>query len=983
MKTLFKSLWLLLAAAQCLIAGTPLLVSTADTNLPQSATAGGMSGAARITPDGRYVVFVSDAGNLTTNAHALVTDVFRLDRTTGAIQLISLSADGASGGNADSFSPALSADGQWIAFQSTATNLTAIPSTNTQIYLRDVANNQTRLISAGIDGTAGNGESRFPLISADGRWVAFESDATNLVVGDTNRATDVFVYSVPDGTLALATPNYLGTAPANGSSSLMAISPDGLQILLASKSSDLAPEITAKNEQVFVRDQQAQATYWASMGASSYFTNFARNANMDDSGRYIVYLATKTTNTVYQLCLYTDRVSGATQLICSNAFNYLTPEGTSIRWNYADNYSPPQISAEGRYVAYVSPVYLNSNLVNQVYVWDATTGLAELASVAADGVSPANAYADRPLLSADGRSLLFTSVATNLVAGVPENLPQIYLRNLDSGTTQLVSANREGTGSSAGDFGTYSLNDNGTLVLFESAGSDLSENDLNRAQDVFLRQITSGTTECLSLRDASLPSSSANGSSFVANRGLSANGQIAAFTSLANNLTPGDTNQTTDVYWRDLSQNNLQLVSLSQNGVSSANAASAEPAISADGRYLAYVSGATDLAASDINPIASIYWRDITANGSFLISSNATDGADLTAQISSLPWISPDGQAVGFLNIIPARAFSYYEDLSPGGAPTPLTDSQFSAISFLGMAGNTAVSESGNAIYFYSPETNQLFSINGLCGVKFSQNHAWLVAGGPLGVFIWDMTAATNSMLSMTGKTSHPAISNDGRWLVFENSTLLEGNTNVQVYLYDLTTGTHTLVSKAKDGVNGGNANSHWPQITADGRFVVFESQASNLVPNDHNGAADVFAYNVASGAITCLSLNQTGTTTGNGFSGNAVLSDDSAMVMFGSRASDLVAGDYNQAWDVFMARLPALAAPRILSIAREGEGSLAIQWSAQAGTVYQLQYAPDLTSTAWANVGASVTAGGNVAVQSVSWTADSRQGFYRVLATQ
>lgn len=979
MKTLFKSLWLLLASAQCLIAGTPLLVSTADTNLPQSATAGGMSGAARMTPDGRYLVFVSEAGNLTTNAHALVTDVFLRDRTTGAIQLISLSADGASGGNADSFAPAISADGQWIAFQSTATNLTAIPSTNTQIYLRDVANNQTRLISAGIDGTAGNGESRFPLISADGRWVAFESDATNLVAGDTNRATDVFVYSTADGTLTLASPNYLGTAPANGSSSLMAITPDGLQILLTSKSSDLAPGITAKNEQVFVRDQQAQATYWASMDASSYFTNFARTANMDDLGHHIVYLATKTTNNVYQLCLYTDRVSGATQLICSNAFNYLTPEGTNIRWNYADNYSPPQISAEGRYVAYVSPVYLNSNLVNQVYVWDATTGLSELASVATDGVSPANAYADRPLLSADGRSLLFTSVATNLVAGVPENLPQIYLRNLDSRTTQLVSANREGTGSAAGDFGTYSLNDNGTLVLFESAGSDLVENDFNRAQDVFLRQVTSETTECLSLRDASLPSSSANGSSFVASRGLSASGQIAAFTSLANNLTPGDTNQTTDVYWRDLSQNNLQLVSRSQNGVSSANAASAEPAISADGRYLAYVSGATDLAAGDTNPIASIYWRDITATSSFLISSNASNGTDLNTLISALPWISPDGQAVGFLYFYQ----SYFLDQTQEDTLFPITGVGFSAISFLGMAGNIAVSVSSSAICFHTPGSNFVKTIKGLCGVQLSQNHSWLVAGSPLGVFIWDMAAATNSMLSMTGKTSHPAISNDGRWLVFENSALLEGNTNIQVYLYDLATGTHTLVSKATDGIGGGTADSTWPQITADGRFVVFESQASNLMPNDNNGATDVFAYNVASGAITCLSLNQMGTATGNGFSGNAVLSDDSAMVMFGSWASDLVAGDYNQAWDVFMARLPALAAPRILSIGREGDGALSIQWSAQTGTIYQLQYAPDLASTAWTNVGASVTAVGSVASQNVPWTADSPQGFYRVLAAQ
>src|SRR3989441_6808558 len=153
-----------------------------------------------LSADGRFIAFVSLATSLVAGDTNGATDVFVRDRQTGTTERVSV-ASGGTQSNAASLGSALSADGRLVAFQSDATNL-APGDTNgaTDVFVRDRQTGMTERVSVASDGTQANNISSYPALSADGRFVAFQSDATNLVAGDTNGATDVFVHDRQTGT---------------------------------------------------------------------------------------------------------------------------------------------------------------------------------------------------------------------------------------------------------------------------------------------------------------------------------------------------------------------------------------------------------------------------------------------------------------------------------------------------------------------------------------------------------------------------------------------------------------------------------------------------------------------------------------------------------------------------------------------------------------------------------------------------------------
>jgi len=151
----------------------------------------GGSWSASISADGRYVVFYSSATNLVNGDTNGYDDVFLHDTQTGETTRVSVSTGGTEG-NGLSHSPSISFDGRYVAFQSLATNLVANGHSGSEVFLRDTVNNTTILLSVAEDGAPGDGGSENPSISADGRYVVFQSGATNLVAGDTNGLTDVF-----------------------------------------------------------------------------------------------------------------------------------------------------------------------------------------------------------------------------------------------------------------------------------------------------------------------------------------------------------------------------------------------------------------------------------------------------------------------------------------------------------------------------------------------------------------------------------------------------------------------------------------------------------------------------------------------------------------------------------------------------------------------------------------------------------------------
>ena len=258
------------------VAAAPFqLVSLRDQAQVAPAGGSGDSWAPILTPDGRHVLFASLANNLVLNAssNALPVslaphlNVFLRDRTTGRTTLVSANLAGTGGGNGDSLPTALSDDGRFALFESGASDLVNGDTNGlTDVFLRDVVSNTTYLVSVSTNGGFANGVCRGSTMTPDGRNVAFVSAANNLVAGDTNGIPDVFVRDMQDGTTTLvsvgaqASPYFLIASEAPD------ISLDGRFVVFYSTATNLVPGVTSPGE-IYLRDVWAETTTWVSSGA--------------------------------------------------------------------------------------------------------------------------------------------------------------------------------------------------------------------------------------------------------------------------------------------------------------------------------------------------------------------------------------------------------------------------------------------------------------------------------------------------------------------------------------------------------------------------------------------------------------------------------------------------------------------------------------------------------------------------------------------
>ena len=975
------------------------LVSAADPRGAAPTTPGGISGSAILTPDPRFVVFVSDAPNLTTHRHHPVLDVFLRDRTLGKTRLVSASIDGTSGGDADSQAPSVSTNGQWVAFHSDASNLTSGDTNHaTDVFLRDVNSGLTRLISANPDGSAGNGPSTFPVLSADGQRVAFESLADNLTAHDANHASDVFVGDVASRTTILVSANAAGDGTGSGPSTLVDMTPDGRYVLFTSTSTNLVSGATNGSSEVFVRDLTTGVTTWASANAATLLPGplprDSKNPALDASGRQVIF---QIVNQKSVLLVFHDLPSGTTRLISSNSLAVAGSGASALVWNGVRDGFKPRLSADGRFVAFISLVRVVSTYVNQVYVWDAESGATTLASANEINGDAGNASSDCPVLSADGRTVAFVSEATDLTSDPTDGSPQIFARDLVGGVTRLATSNRFGALSGAGDFGALDLSADGSRLLFETIDSQMAENDLNRSQDVFLRDLRSGDLELVSTRELSLPCRTGDGISGITRNGVSADGRYAAFTSQAGNLADGGGDGLASVYWRDLDAGSNRLVSVNRQGTNSSDGGATAPAINANGRFIAFASNASDLTPNDTNRHSDVFIRDMESAACELISATAAIHSP-TNGWSGTPWISPDGGAVVFasqatelVNLGVATRYSRWclRDLStdhttllgvdPSGGP-PISPR------FVGLSSlhNLAVFESGITVSVNDLARGTTTNLESSAqDAALSANRRWLVyvrprQAVPAELVVGDLAGNTNLVVTLDDGIYRPSVSDDGQKIAFEADVSVAANTVTQIFLYDAGKGTRMLVSASLDNAGSGNGSSGFSQISPDGKYVVFQSQADNLVPNDRNGRMDVFARDVSAGTTYCLSLTADGTGPGNGYSGNPVLAGDGRTVLFTSDAADLTPGDFNHAPDVFAARLPSIVDLRLLSV-EIAAGNAILRWTATLGSTYRVQYKNNLSDPAWTDVPGDVAAVGATVEKEDSSAITTGQRFYRI----
>jgi Tol biopolymer transport system component len=424
----------------------PAEVATGTTTRVSVASDGtqGNSGSAwsAISADGRYVAFDSSASNLVPGDTNGVPDIFVHDQQTGQTSRVSVASDETQG-NSESSAPSISADGRYVAFYSSASNLVPGDTNGApDIFVHDRQTGQTTVVSVASDGTQGNGVSYRPSISGDGRYVAFHSVASNLVPSDTNYAQDVFVHDRQTGQTSRVSVASDGTQ-GNSHSSWPSISAGGRYVAFHSWASNLVPDDTNGEADVFVHDRQTGQTSRVSVASDGTQGNtLSERPSISGDGRYVAFhsvasnLVPGDTNDAQDVFVH-DRQAGQTTVVS------IASDGT--QGNGDSRY--PSISADGRYVAFESHasnlVPGDSNGVRDIFVHDRQTGQTTVVSVASGGTQ-GNSNSWEPFISADGRYVAFGSDANNLVPGDSNGVADVFVHERDSPLPSLIANYADG-----------------------------------------------------------------------------------------------------------------------------------------------------------------------------------------------------------------------------------------------------------------------------------------------------------------------------------------------------------------------------------------------------------------------------------------------------------------------------------------------------------------------------------------------------------
>jgi Tol biopolymer transport system component len=410
----------------------------------------------------------------------------------GMTTLVSIASTGGQVMGAGSQEPAVSADGRFVTFVTDASNVVPGDTNGAfDAFVRDRLTSETTRVSVSSTGAEGDGGGGATSISADGRFVEITSGSTNLVAGDTNGAYDSFVHDSFSGVTELISVSSTGEQGNDWSFSGQ-ISADGRFVAFESRATNLVPGDTNGWSDIFVHDRLTGAT---------------------------------------------TRVSVSSLGGQANGFSEVAA-----------------ISADGRFVAFHS---FASNLVDgdtnngfDVFVHDLATGTTERVSVSSTG-EQGDLSAFTPSISADGRFVAFSANATNLVAGDTNGTVDVFVRDRANATTERVSLST--AGAEANDrCDVPSISADGTRVAFHSLSSTLVARDTNGLNDVFVRDRTTGETRRVSVYTPSpkAPGLQVSGNSM--NPAMSADGKLVAFDSDASKLVMGDRNGWRDVFVHEL-----------------------------------------------------------------------------------------------------------------------------------------------------------------------------------------------------------------------------------------------------------------------------------------------------------------------------------------------------------------------------------------------------------------------------------------------
>ena len=727
---------------------------------------------ASVSYTGQFIAFDSCASNLVAGDNNGASDVFVYDRVAQTVTRVSLSSAEVQG-NGPSFSSAISPNGQFVAFLTQATSLEAGTTTGTHVALRDLVNGNTFIVSraSGVAGTLGSSDVR-PSVADDGT-VAFSTISGNMVAGDSNNSTDVFLR--------------LGATGGSPTTVRVSLSAAGTQIAGAST----RPSISADAQRVTFETALAAATG-------------------DGNGLTDVYLR--------------DVTTGTTLLVSR------TPVGSAGNGNSIE----ASIAPGGQHVSFTSQAADLDGVFDSLQdVFRATLSapgaaptVTSLVKVSVSTASPRGDSAASD--AADTGRVVFSSDESLLVAGDLNGDTDVF--STDSTTITRVSVTGPGlTESYSGLTLRPAPSYDGTIVAFVSSASNLVANDTNSKTDVFVRNRLTGVTERLPI--------AAGFEGFDADWvTISHDGRFIAYNRAA-------------AFLYDRYNGTTTTISVAAPGGSVSSAA--QPRISASGRYVAYVTAAS-FDPADTNSFADVYRYDRITGENVLASRAATGGST----VSNTPAISGDGKLVAFVSSSPNLA-----------------------------AGDTNGLVDAFVRNMETGVTTRL-STNLLAGSSLEGRDVFVSPDGNYVAFLLTSTIPTNEA---NAASSVFVARSDGSGLRGPFNGLTEGAGTTQ--------------------------GAYDPTISLFGRFLSFRSYSPDLTVPDSNSAADVFARQILGaptagvspplfGAVQRISVNGAGAeaTGGNGLdTENPEIIGTAKAIVFQSGFNSLVAGDTNFIVDAFI----------------------------------------------------------------------------------
>jgi Tol biopolymer transport system component len=839
-----------------------------------SVTAGGDSLAPVLSGSGGHVVWVSRAANLSIqDANGSVRDVFVRDLQARTTTLVSVNMNGISG-NGPSESPSISADGRWVAFASRASDL-VVGDTNSvsDVFLRDLTAGVTVCVSRREGGVFGNRESGSPWLSPEGRYVAFESRAANLPGGDSLGYVKAYLFDRVTGQLRrLDVPSAEVEIASRVAADIrdLRVSDDGSTVVFASLARNLARGPIRGAVEL----------------SSGVLIGRPAGSGLRALDWFQPQVPANVPATPIGFSLSADgrylgvRVAPVSQQILSSSqfwvdleLGVVRPIATNLFTGHGVDTLGPVLSADGQRMIFGAR---EAGRAPAVYRWEAATGVATRVSgeVGERSVNVTNAVGRFLGASRDGGFVAFLGSLPG-DSGTGAAREQLLVRRLETGELRRVPGTAGARVTADAGVPAVSFSDDGRRLAFQSADAGWVDRDRNEAHDVFVYDWETDAVMLVSGVSAERGVGWAGpGSSGAVAGALSAGGRRMVFHSAAPVWEAGDTNRALDVLVYDFDANAFHAVSVDVAGSGVGNAESHSGVISADGRWVAFSSRAGNLVIGDRNGLADVFLRDLQTFSTVLVS-RRPDG---TAAVRG---------AAGFALSADAR-FVAFESTSPDLVP--------------------AVPSANLNLYLFERET-------GAVSILTTNT-----AGG-----------------ASTGSGQTPIFSPDGRWLVFESrATSLVRNAPVSgrgVYVRDLSTGVTRLAAVSTGASaaseipaqepmaamapdSSGMVFTHRPITGRSMLWYEFATGQLQVVAGDTRlggvgaGGERVVYRTVSSAAGTSsevrmlersTGLIRTIASAGPGTLGTVTLSRDGRHVVFTSPVNGLAGGDTNGWNDVFL----------------------------------------------------------------------------------